>query len=245
MIEFKRIGAGGSPNISTMPDFKAGLIQTLIQNGMRVYDGNPTVNGCPFNFSQFTYNPGTSASYYTMFLVVMNQNVDNMCLLLTSGAALSSAGFTGTSDIAYLAVAYVDNQGAISLSSTSNSYTLIYSLDSYVITTNNLLAITWRVSDFKRVGVCIGDNIWAYTNNTKPTQFFTTGLIAINIPNIAADDPHTLVINKPLGEYGIAAIVFPSNDIVNSNYYNMQYLIQNTTYYCISNPGSTVKYCIY
>ena len=245
MIEFKRIGAGGSPNISTMPDFKNDLIQTLTQRGMRVYDGNPSQNGCPFNFSQFTYNPGSSTSYYTMFLVVMNQNVDNMCLILTSGATLSSAGFTGTSDSAYLAVAYVDNQGTISLSSTSNSYTRIYSLDSYIVTTNNLLAITWRLSDSTRAGICIGNDVWAYANRTRDVHFFTTGLLTINIPNVTPDNPHTLVINKPLGEYGIAAIAFPSNDIVNGNYYNMQYLIQNTTYYCISNPGAAVKYCIY
>lgn len=244
MITFQRIGAGGYPNISTMPDFKAGLIQTLTQNGMRVYDGNPTVNGCPFNFSQFTYNPGTSTSYYTMFLVVMNQNVDNMCLILTSGAELSSTGFTSTASYAYLAVAYVDVQGKISLSRIRNSISSIYSLDSYIITTNSAMSIVWGTSSSQ--GVCIGNNIWAYIYGTSSTKFFTTGLVTINIPNIVADDPHTLVINKPLGEYGVAAIAFPSKDTA-SQYpnYNRQYLIQNTMYYCISDPSAAVKYCIY
>lgn len=242
MIAFQRIGSGGSPNVSTMPDFKAGLIQTLTQNGMRVYDGDPSLNGCPFNFSQFTYNPGTSTSYYTMFLVVMNQNVDNMCLILTSGATLSSTEFTGTTSYLYLAVAYVDDQGKISLSSTGNSS--IYSLDSYIITTNSSVAIVWGTSSSQ--GVCIGNNIWAYIYGTSSTKFFTTGLVPINIPNIVADDPHTLVINKPLGEYGVAAIAFPSADTASQSVnYNRQYLIQNTMYYCISDPSAAVKYCIY
>ena len=245
MIAFQRIGSGGSPNDSTMPDFKNALIQTLTQNGMRVYDGNPSVNGCPFNFSQFTYSPGSSTSYYTMFLVVMNQNVDNMCLILTSGATLSSTGFTGTDSYAYLAVAYADDQGKISMSSQSeSSYSSTYSLDSYIITTNSLVAIVWGVSSSR--GVCIGNNIWAYINGTSSIKFFTTGLVTINIPNIVADDPHTLVINKPLGEYGVAVIAFPPADTASQVHnYNRQYLIQNTTYYCISNPGTAVKYCIY
>ena len=245
MIAFQRIGSGGSPNDSTMPDFKNALIQTLTQNGMRVYDGNPSVNGCPFNFSQFTYSPGSSTSYYTMFLVVMNQNVDNMCLILTSGATLSSTGFTGTDSYAYLAVAYADDQGKISMSSQSeSSYSSTYSLDSYIITTNSLVAIVWGVSSSR--GVCIGNNIWAYINGTSSIKFFTTGLVTINIPNIVADDPHTLVINKPLGEYGVAVIAFPPADTASQVYNcNRQYLIQNTTYYCISNPGTAVKYCIY
>ena len=244
MIEFQRIGSGGSPNVSTMPDFKSGLIQTFTQNGMRVYDGDPSLNGCPFNFSQFTYSPETSTSYYTMFLVVMNQNVDNMCLILTSGATLSLTGFTGTTSNAYLAAAYVDAQGNISLSSISNTLSLIYSLDSYIITTNSVVSIVWGTSSGR--GVCIGNNIWAYIYETSSTKFFTTGLVTINIPNIVADDPHTLVINKPLGEYGVAAIAFPSADTA-SKYpnYNRQYLIQNTMYYCISNPSDAVKYCIY
>ena len=245
MIEFKRIGAGGYPDISTMPDFKAGLIQTLSQNGMRVYDGDPSQNGCPFNFSQFTYNPGSSTSYYTMFLVVMNQNVDNMCLILTSGAGLSSTGFTGTSSYIYLAAAYVDNQGNISISIGNNYGDSVYSLDSYIITTNNKVSIVWG-TELSSYGFCIGDNVWAYRMRSSGTQFFTTGLVTINIPNIVADDPHTLVINKPLGEYGVAAIAFPSKDTA-SQYpnYNRQYLIQNTMYYCISDPSAAVKYCIY
>ena len=244
MIEFQRIGSGGSPNLSTMPDFKNALIQTLTQNGMRVYDGNPTVNGCPFNFSQFTYNPGTSASYYTMFLVVMNQNVDNMCLILTSGATLSSTGFTETSSYIYLAAAYVDNQGNISISIGNNYGNSVYSLDSYIITTNNKVSIVWGTDS--SYGFCIGDNVWAYKMPYAGTQFFTTGLVTINIPNIVADDPHTLVINKPLGEYGLAAIAFPSKDTASQfQNYNRQYLIQNTMYYCISDPGAAVKYCIY
>lgn len=244
MIAFQRIGSGGSPNDSTMPDFKNALIQTLMQNGMRVYDGNPSLNGCPFNFSQFTYSPETSTSYYTMFLVVMNQNVDNMCLILTSGAKLSSTGFTSTDSYAYLAVAYVDDQGKISLSSISDSLSSVYSLDSYIITTNSSVAIVWGVSSSQ--GVCIGNDIWAYIDGTVSTKFFTTGLVTINIPNIVADDPHTLVINKPLGEYGVAVIAFPSSDTASQAYnYNRQYLIQNTTYYCISDPGAAVKYCIY
>lgn len=245
MIAFQRIGSGGSPNDSTMSDFKNALIQTLMQNGMRVYDGNPSLNGCPFNFSQFTYSPGTSTSYYTMFLVVMNQNVDNMCLILTSGAKLSSTGFTSTDSYAYLAVAYVDDQGKISMSIQSgSSYNRTYSLDSYIIATNSSVAIVWEISSGH--GVCIGNDIWAYINGTSSTKFFTTGLVTINIPNIVADDPHTLVINKPLGEYGVAVIAFPSSDTASQAYNrNRQYLIQNTTYYCISDPGAAVKYCIY
>ena len=243
MITFQRIGSGGSPDISTMPNFKNALIQTLIQNGMRVYDGDPSLNGCPFNFSQFTYNPGTSTSYYTMFLVVMNQSVDNMCLILTSGATLSSTGFTETSNYAYLAVAYVDDQGKISLSSTSDSLSSIYSLDSYILTTTSAMSIVWGTSSSR--GVCIGANAWGYMRGGT-AKFFTTGLATINIPNIAADDPHTLVIKKPLGEYGLAAIAFPSKDTA-SQYpnCNRQYLIQNTIYYCISDPADQVKYCIY
>lgn len=245
MIEFQRIGSGGSPDVSTMPNFKKALIQTLTQKGMRVYDGNPSLNGCPFNFSKFTYNPETSTSYYTMFLVVMNQSVDDMCLILTSGAKLSSTGFTETSSYAYLAVAYVDNQGNISISIGDDRGHGIYSLDSYIITTNNKVSIVWGTySD--GYGFCIGNNVWAYSMPSGGIHFFTTGLVTINIPNIAADDPHTLVINKPLGEYGVAAIAFPSEDTA-SHYTNRnrQYLIQNTMYYCISNPGAAVKYCIY
>lgn len=245
MITFQRVGDGGTPSVSTMPDFKAGLIQTLTQNGMRVYDGDPSLNGCPFNFSQFAYSPGTSASYYTMFLVVMNQSVDNMCLILTSGAILSSTGFTRTSSNIYLAAAYVDNQGNISISIGNNHGSSVYSLDSYIITTNNIVSIVWGTA-LASYGFCIGDNVWAYNMRSGGIQFFTTGLVTINIPNIVADDPHTLVINKPLGEYGLAAIAFPSADTASqSQNYNRQYLIQNTMYYCISNPGAAVKYCIY
>ena len=244
MIEFQRVGNGGSTNFSTMPDFKNALIQTLTQNGMRVYDGDPSLNGCPFNFSQFTYNPGTSTSYYTMFLVIMNQNVDNMCLILTSGATLSSTGFTETSSNIYLAAAYVDNQGNISISIGDNYGRSVYSLDSYIITTNNKVSIVWGTESIN-AGICIGDGIWAYIREGT-AKFFTTGLVTINIPNVAADDPHTLVINKPLGQYGVAAIAFPSKDTA-SQYpnYNRQYLIKNTMYYCISAPSAAVKYCIY
>lgn len=245
MITFQRIGNGGSPNITTMPDFKDALIQALSQNGMRVYDGDPSQNGCPFNFSQFTYNPGSSTSYYTMFLVVMNQNVDNMCLILTSGAILLSTGFTSTTSNAYIAVAYVDDQGKISLSSASNSFSLMYSLDSYIITTNSAVSIVWGTSSTTH-GICIGSNVWAYLNSASDIGFFTSGFVALNIPNIVADDPHTIVINKPIGEYGVAAIAFPSADTASQAVnYNRQYLIQNTTYYCVSNPGAAVKYCIY
>ena len=174
----------------------------------------------------------------------MNQNVDNMCLILTSGAELSSTGFTSTTSKAYLAVAYVDDKGKISLSSTSNSLSSVYSLDSYIITTNSAISIVWGKSSSR--GVCIGNNIWAYIYGKSSTKFFTTGLVALNIPNIVADDPHTLVINKPIGEYGVAAIAFPSKDTASqAANYNRQYLIQNTTYYCISYPGDAVKYCIY
>ena len=248
MIEFQRVGNGGPPNDSTMPDFKNALIQTLTQKGMRVYDGDPSLNGCPFNFSQFTYNPGTSTSYYTMFLVVMNQSVDNMCLILTSGAELSLTGFTDNPTYyAYIAVAYSDEQGNISMSIQKlGYYTSTYSLDSYTITTNSSVAIVFGTSSNSYLlGICIGANTWGYVGEGT-AKFFTTGLVTINIPNIVADDPHTLVINKPFGEYGLAAIAFPSADTASQSInYNRQYLIQNTMYYCISNPGAAVKYCIY
>ena len=240
MISYFQI-TGSGVNPDNVAEFIQKMTSLLTSQGYRVYSGDPSLNGCPFDFSAFEYRPEPSSKFPEMFLVIMN-DYDDMCLVLCSGGKLTPLGFTGSTSVQEMAILYKEPADTLQIIKSGNAS---FESAGYSITTNRGMAVVFGTQDYSSKAMYIGSNVWGCLSGTD-TIFLAHAMIPIPIPNTVPSDPHTLVVNKPQGEYGLAMIGFPKNDVVNvGGTYNRQYLIQDITYYVISAPDDTKRYCIY
>ena len=77
MISYFQITGSGVTS-ANVAEFIQKMTSLLTSQGYRVYSGDPSLNGCPFDFSTFDYHPEPDSRYPEMFLVIMN-DYDDMC----------------------------------------------------------------------------------------------------------------------------------------------------------------------
>lgn len=197
--------------------------------------GNPSTNGCPFNFSNFSYE--LTAEQNACFVVLMNPSVNNMCIVVTMGVNLTAsyAKYTGIST-GFSAIFSVDESGQLSCIRDT-----FYLADkAWIFSGKQNVALTFSDGD-NYATVLLGESAWAVTNSySKKLNIVSAGLNTIAIPQSNPADYHTLIVNKPRSEIGVALLAFPKSD-PNRSVTRSTVLIQGVTYEIVAlGPNNTL-----
>lgn len=229
MMKYYEINDGASvPNNNTQA-YKELIISRLIELGLYVFDGDPTTNGCTFNFGDFTYTPSSSASYDSFMLTIVHPENNNLCIVIAYLAGLTLTSFTGGTSQVNIAVYSHDTTGDLVFNKQQYSPSS-FGYYSYLWTVNTLQCKSIIFSEGLAVVISTLTSGWIYGVSCS---LFTNNLVAIQLANVAPTDPHVLVINKPIAEYGVALIIFPSLDLIRGSRVS-QFLLQGKTYYAIN-----------
>lgn len=229
MMKYYEINDGASVPKNNTQAYKELIMSRLIELGLYVFDGDPTTNGCTFDFGDFTYTPSSSASYDSFMLTVVHPENNNLCIVIAYLADLTLTSFAGGTSQVVVAV-YSHNIAGY----------LVFNKQQYALSTFGEYSYLWTVDTlqcksivFSRgLAIVISDltSGWIYDVSYS---LFTNNLVAIQLANVAPTDPHVLVINKPIAEYGIALIIFPSLDLIRGSRVS-QFLLQGKTYYALN-----------
>lgn len=237
MIEFAMMNNGEQPpNATVYAEF---LIQQFSLLGLTAYLGDPSTNGCPFDFGDFTYTQNSDPTKNFM-LTVIHPEMQDSCIVISYRATLTLAEFFGASQVdnVYYGIFARDKDNNLSASIGKNTY--YYSLYLYAWRISTSHAVALRLSE--AAVVVIGKDIIGLIASSSHRFFFTHYHVPILLPDVTPDDPHYLAINKPIAEYGLAYITFSSNDIISSEL--VELLIQGTYYYPLYIEPNKF-YCIY
>lgn len=235
MIEFAMTQDGVSVPKKDTSAYVTFLKQQFALLGLTAYSGDPTTNGCPFDFGDFTYTQGSTTSYDSFMLTIVHPEMTDSCIVIAYLAQLTINSFTGgNGSYSYAAVYSRNSDGELVFSRTTIDATLYY----YGWRIAGASSVAFRLS--RANAVIMGSNIAAIVVNSTLTAY-THNLTPVYVPNIQPSDIYFIAINKPVADYGIAKIGFPSNDVIDSNICEL--LIQGTYYYPLSNTKPFV--CIY
>lgn len=247
MINYYEINDGQTVSANNTQAYKEFIMARAIGLGLYIFEGDPTTNGCTFDFGDFTYTPSQSSSYDSFMLTIVHPNNPDLCIVIGYLGTLKLNGFTGGSSYTYLAIYSHGPDGSLIYSRISSSTTTL-GYKSYMWcadTSSTALMIfsgyTSLVVSNTMCGIISGN-----TTSAVP-YFYTNKLVPIQFANIVPTDPHVIVINKPVAEYGVALVAFPTTDPIIKNRM-FQFLLQGKTFYVINPVSRSLNskfYCIY